>query len=253
MPHVRVAILRVRVQSRFRFKPVPGERIRSDETESRPIVVVAMLVGAIVGIGVIVWVVGAWQGFRPDPDARSNLIDLLGTLFLLAVFVERTQEVFVATWRSIGRARIKDEIASIDDEIANFPDTGTPEELKTLQANRRAAATRFSEYRFETRKRTFLLGVVIGTLIALFSQTVLSVTLIVDQNACSDAAASSGACAWFLVFRALDIFLTGLLIGGGSEAIHKVIALFLDYTQRLRPPPAGATAPKPGSAKTGQP
>lgn len=223
----------------------------SDETDSRPLVVVAMLVGAIAGLGVIVWIVGAWQGFTAHENAREQLINLLGTLFLLAVFVERTQEVFVATWRSIGRARIKDEIASIDDEIANFASDGKPDELKTLQARRRAAATRFSEYRFETRKRTFLLGVVIGTLIALFSPTVLSVTLVVDQGVCSDATASTGACAWFLVFRALDIFLTGLLIGGGSEAIHKVIALFLDYTQRLRPPPAGATAPKPGSANQG--
>lgn len=223
----------------------------SDETDSRPLVVVAMLVGAIAGLGILVWIVGAWEGFTPRTDAREQLINLLGTLFLLAVFVERTQEVFVATWRSIGRARIKDEIASFDDEIANFPADGTTEELKVLQARRRTAMRRFSEYRFETRKRTFLLGVVIGTLIALFSPTVLSVTLDAGGNACSDAAASTGACAWFLVFRALDIFLTGLLIGGGSEAIHKVIALFLDYTQRLRPPPAGATAPKPGSANQG--
>jgi hypothetical protein len=36
------------------------------------------------------------------------------------------------------------------------------------------------------------------------------------------------------VFRIMDVLLTGGLIGGGSDGIHKVLQVFLDYTDKTR-------------------
>jgi hypothetical protein len=193
----------------------------------RPVLVPSL---AVVVVGLLVWATGDVSGLKYTEDTSSKVLDLLGTLLIIALFVERAQEVFVGTWRSLHRARIVAEIDRLDDRIADPLTSDDAARKEELRETKREAETRLQEYRYETRRQAMILGLILGIAISLVSPTVLSVAFFDDVSTLT--ATLSGF--QVVVFRIVDIVLTGMLIGGGSEAIHKVMTVIMDFAGRLR-------------------
>ena len=98
-------------------------------------------------------------------------------------------------------------------EAANF------REKLELQKNNLA------DYRHETRKIALLGGMALGLLISFIGPRILAEVIVVHGDMGFWQAT---------FFNGADILITGGLIGGGSEGIHKVIALLTDFLDKTR-------------------
>ena len=154
-------------------------------------------------------------GFTPTPfeeNSGEQALTALGTLLIIALFVERAQQVYISAWRTLGREQI-------DADIAELQRTGgDADRLRELESKR-------LEYRHKTRQMAFLGGMILGVLISFAGPRILAEVMLGSESLQSWQA---------VVFHGVDILVTGGLIGGGSEGIHKLVTLITDFLDQTR-------------------
>jgi hypothetical protein len=179
----------------------------------------AVLVALVVGIGVVG---AATVAVGLEADAPAIALRQLGTLVVLALFVERALEVYVSVWRERDRRRL--DRAHRDELEADPPDPGRVA----------AAARALGDHRAETQRLALLGGLFLGVLIALAGVRVLA-EIVTGVPADTPALQR-------VLLGGIDVLVTGGLIGGGAEALHKlmmVVTSGLDATRRrIEAPPS---------------
>jgi hypothetical protein len=159
--------------------------------------------------------------------AVGDVTRLLTTFFVLALFVERTLEVFITAWRG-------EETVKRENEIQAEKQKAAPDDLITK-------ANWLAEYKCETQAIALRTGLALGVLIAAVG--VRSFEVFVAAPGAQDGMQAG-------TFKVLDVLVSGGIIGGGSDAIHKmmnVITEFFDATAKR----AGARGGQPGNAEPG--
>jgi hypothetical protein len=191
----------------------------------------------------------------------------LTLLALVSLFLERALEVFINTWRRPREEELDNEIQNNQRVIAEkkelreakieqpqgilkareTPVVGEPgqvmtevavqsipaettkltdaleKELAHLKENEQAR----SAYKATTRKIALWTALVFGLLISGVGVRSLDTLVQPVQGSLYSGIQS-------LVFRCLDVLLTGGLIAGGSDGIHKITQLFTTYFEETR-------------------
>lgn len=132
----------------------------------------------------------------------------LGILYVVALFVERSLEVFMKAWRQGGKSRLE-EAAGLAQEDARV------EAKKALE-----------EYRVGTQRWALLAGLTLGILVSLSGVRLLAPIFEFDV--------SDGWSFQQAVFQFTDIVVTAGLIAGGSKTIHELMALVDDFLKASR-------------------
>lgn len=156
----------------------------------------------------------------------GDVTKLLTTFFVLALFVERTLEVFITAWRGQETVKRENEIQAANQALAqNSTDSALQEAVKTQK-------NWLSEYKCETQAIALRSALVLGILIAAVG--VRSFNIFVARPVAADPTTF-----WYNLqagtFNVLDVLVSGGIIGGGSDAIHKmmnVITKFFDATAK---------------------
>ena len=182
---------------------------------------------AIVAVVLVVAVGPALEPLRFVDDPMGKALSALGALLVVALFVERAQQVYIGVWRGLERTKLDQAVRKATAELelakaAQPPDQGS---IAARQAALDAAAAALAEYRTWTKKYAFLSGLLLGVVISLVGPRLLAEVLQGTENL-------SG---WQdNAFVAIDVFVTGGLIGGGAEGIHQLVALLTDYLEKTR-------------------
>jgi hypothetical protein len=158
-------------------------------------------------------------------DAYKIALSVLASLFVVALFVERAQQIFVGGWRGVRRAALDRRVTRWQawrTDVAHYP-VERELQLKILEGLNQAELD-LAIFRQRTRKFVFMLGLSLGVLIAATGPRILA--QIVEPSSVQ------GFQGW--VFALADILITGGLIGGGSEAIHKIMVLITDTLDQTR-------------------
>lgn len=208
------------------------------------------------------------------PFGWNEVSQLLSFLLLIALFLERSLEVFINTWRSPEENEIANEIQSVNREIADLEEhinaktkqtetiarmeeatpgnppsseplmevvksAGEVENLRDTLSKKREELRRIqfkkTQYKSETRKIALWTGLFIGLLISGVGIRALE-TLITLQplTAFPDGQKPIFYNGQVYIFRALDTLLTGGLIAGGSDGIHKLTQVFTTFLEESR-------------------
>jgi hypothetical protein len=170
-------------------------------------------------------------------DKITQMLTFLG---LISLFLERALEVIQATWRHPGEDVFKGEIQSYERQIAdlkselvgeNSPKT---EELSHKISDLEKIKLRRTEYKSQTKKIALWTALFVGVMISGVGvralETLLKLTDLTNLPTNQQPIFYAGQC----LFRLFDTLLTGGLIAGGSDGIHKLtnlVADFLDETQ----------------------
>ena len=154
---------------------------------------------------------------RFAPLSVAELTEIITPLIIVSLFMERALEVFVTAWRQAERDQL--DLACEAPEI----DAGERD-----QRRRRAAA-----HRGETRCVTLLASVTLGVLVSALGLRALEHLVDADMLA--------ALAHWQHVgFMVLDVTITGALLAGGAEGLHKVMAAFTTFmeqsSRRMRSP-----------------
>lgn len=150
----------------------------------------------------------------------DEVIDMLISLAMIALFLERAQEVFVSAWRDSGKRPLEEDVETLIDILEAADKKDRAEARRALQTGRMALAI----YKADTNKISYRFGVVAGLLIALVGVRTI-------QPLANLEGIKSTQVMWFTF---VDVSLTAGLIGGGADGIHKVVATFTDFLQATR-------------------
>ena len=137
-------------------------------------------------------------------EALANVGNVLAPLVLIAAFIERAVEVLLTPVRG-------DQTDMLRHKIEDAKQAGSD----TAQLERRLA-----EYKLGTRRQAFFLAVAIGLLASVLGVRGLEGLL--------ETAPARGSSLQFF-----DVVLTGVVLGGGADGIHKPIQAFTDYMERV--------------------
>ena len=144
----------------------------------------------------------------------TDVVELLMMLFLVALFVERAVEVIMGAWRGSEKQELQAEV--------NIQRRRSTEGLAKEEAERA-----YEVYRAEFRVLSLLVALFIGLVVSALGFRILQA--LVDPVAFRSLAGWQRA-----LFSCADTFVTGAMIGGGSEGIHRVLDAFLSQFDRWR-------------------
>jgi hypothetical protein len=184
-------------------------------------------------VGVVVVVVAIMIGFNVGvlerkPFDLASVLRLLGTYGVLALVVERTLEVFISAWRGQVTGQLFSAVESARRRLEAAPHSFG---LQQAAAERDRA---LADYRGTTQRIALRAGVVLGLLIAATGIRTLDLFVSVQTDF-----------APRLLYTLLDVVVTAGMIGGGSDAVHKLmgaVTRFLDATRSAAPQSAGSDA-----------
>ena len=159
--------------------------------------------------------------------AGDKALAALGTLFIVAIFVERAQQVYLTAWRGMDKAKQKAEIEQLEQLVQSGENSADTDEesLQLDKARLQSAKEVRLEYRQDTERIAFLGGLTLGILISFVGPRILSEVIVFHGDLGSWQAP---------IFHGVDILITGGLLGGGSQGIHKIIALITDFVDVTR-------------------
>lgn len=161
---------------------------------------------------------------------ESKIFALLGSLMVLALFLERALEVFVATSRSPGAIDLDTRIECMEKEIATLGEAGEKEKIGNAKTKLADLEKQRVIYKSETRKVSLWLALAFGILVSAVGIRTLG-SLVTEQDLRSLAGLQKS------LFDLVDVFVTGGLLAGGSDGIHQLAKIYTNYTEALAKKP----------------
>ncbi len=248
----------------MQFSPDIVTPNRSIETLLRlssesPLFIVLIIISFLV-VTLSTWL--SSQPFTFRPFGLSEIIQLLTLPLFISLLLERSLEVFITTWRSafieeldieIQRQKIMidEKLKLVKDQnqqskIADFksnqvsilPPEGMSLEQQIIQTfiqsqeevllaikpdldDLNAKERQRAAYKADTRIIALWTSLLFGLLISAIGVRSIEPLVIIDLNNQIQV----------VIFRSLDALLTGGLIAGGSEGIHQIIQVFINFME----------------------
>lgn len=168
------------------------------------------------------------------PDVASVALKLLGTYGVIALVVERTLEVFISAWRGKVTSQLFVAVESARRRLEAAPHVFSRQQA--VEEHERS----LTDYRVQTQRIALRAGVVLGLLISAIGVRTLDIFV---------AMPPSGSLPHFL-FTVIDLTVTAGMIGGGSDAVHKLMKAVTGFLDATRSAQAKLTTGDPGALRT---
>jgi len=172
---------------------------------------------SIKGIAVLVPVGGVILALRMHPNnahfpqlPEENVIGLLTGLIVIALFIERAVEVFLTPLRGTTCLKMTRKMQQ-EKAMRATENPDSASELSDTECQ-------LLDFKGRTRTIAYLIGLVLG--MAISASGVRGLASLLDAKDC---------CAFF---KALDVLLTGALLAGGADGLHKIATVFTSYMDK---------------------
>jgi len=154
----------------------------------------------------------------------SDVAQLLTILFVVALLAERALEIFIGTWRGPQASELARDVAERRAHLATLEKATLPDEpALTTARSALADATRLErQYRCVTRRVALWTGLMLGLLVSGVGLRALG--FLIDPAAMTQWDPRQVAAV-----NLVDIILTGGVIAGGSEGIHRLATVFDNF------------------------
>ena len=153
------------------------------------------------------------------PFSVMEIAHRIAPLFLISLFIERGLEVFVTAWRGPDAAIRDHRIRQLRKAIRD----GNGDAEAEIELARVCAAK--EQCRSRIRRVAFAGSVALGVIVSAVGVRALG--LFVDPEAFSGLSPEQQAS-----FNTVDVLLTGAMLGGGSDALHKFVTVFTNFMER---------------------
>ncbi len=171
--------------------------------------------------------------FKADISVET-FTTLLLSLIAIALFIERSAEVYLSVWRRPKReqlarvvTKLKKEIEKGEKALAELtPGTPPADAMATkidgLAAPLSKAMEDLADHRAVTASYSLSINVSLGLLVACVGARGLEPLLLNNTEPTS------------AFFVAVDILITGALLGGGADGLHKIVSVFTTWAEETK-------------------
>jgi len=182
----------------------------------------------VIGVVAVVLVLAAVVAFALSPlvikdDAATRIVPTLGILIAVALFLERATEVFLSASRSGGADNLDHEIEKSRKIIAELKESSRPpESIAAAESVLGECLERRTTYRITSRQWALWGGLLAGTLIAAVGLRSLNIFFTPDSLKQMNQNQK-------MLFAGVDVLLTGALLAGGSDGLHKITEVYTSF------------------------
>ncbi|NIM16772.1 MAG: hypothetical protein GTO45_32685 [Candidatus Aminicenantes bacterium] len=155
-------------------------------------------------------------------DIGSSIGTILGSLLIISLLLERALDVFLTTWRAEGSERLDSEIKEIKQKIDQLKKAGkadTDPDVKTEMGFLSQKNQEKLTHRSKTRIIAMWSSLILGVIVSAIGFRVLAT--LVDPGSYTGMEDKQKN-----FFDFVDILMTGGLLAGGSDGIHKIMDLY---------------------------
>ena len=182
-----------------------------------------VIAAVILGLGLVYWL-------KPAPIPFTNyspavFVQQLTPLLLVAIFIERSLEVVVTVWQG-------DRLALLEQRVNQA--AALPETDPTRTASLAAANDALQLCKCSTKQKALPLALILGVVIS--SLGVRGLGNFADLEKVVDHTTQK------YLFNLADVLLTGALMGGGSDFVHKIITTLTEIMDATSQRSKGAGA-----------
>lgn len=185
-----------------------------DKPTLRVAAIVAMLAMVVFGA------FSSFEGLSFQSESGDNALVVLGRLVLIALFIERSTEVFLELWRGALKNKKKHDLEFLKEEQRAFKENLEEEKLIQNKKNIIKLSEDLFFYQAVTMRIALWTGFLFGLLISISGVRALAPLL---SSPIGDAQE--------ILFQGVDILLTAALISGGSEGIHKIMTVYKSFME----------------------
>ncbi len=178
----------------------------------------------VVGLLAVVAVAVNFGALKLNQEGLTLFGQILGTLLMLSAVLERALDVLL----SIPRAEDSEKLRAAVDEQQRIVDEAqkqnTPVPQDMINALEKAKAVR-AEFRAKTMRLAMVGGLVVGVVVSAIGFRVLQT--LIDTTSLDELGRLQRS-----AFDFVDIVLTGAVLAGGSDGIHKLIEVYRRFTEK---------------------
>lgn len=186
--------------------------------------------GFFIFAGIILLIAGASFWLAPGAIGAveikpETVLSLLGLVFVITLFVERAQEVVLTNWRARGSEALDLKILSLERQLSRPKNTpNSDQSLEPLYIELEQHRIEKLNYRSRTRVLAMRLGVIFGIAVSMAGVRTLGVFVPVHTLLSFDMVQQ-------IIFHSVDVIITGGVIAGGSDGIHKMAELYRVFVE----------------------
>ncbi len=173
---------------------------------------------------VVLAVAALWGNFQAIPLNRiqsADVLQIIMTLFVIALFLERFMDVFLTTWRAPQSEQLAAEIQSVSKDLEQNP---VDSELIRQKEEKQTA---LAEFKRTTRTISLWSGFILGMIVALVG--IRALFPLIDARAFRSLSEVQQS-----LFRLLDVLITGGMLAGGSDGIHKLAEVYRTFMESTK-------------------
>lgn len=154
---------------------------------------------------------------------KSDIVILLISLLIIALFIERAVEVIIIAWRGKG----KQQIISVISLEKKKSEREAKKGVRKVTEKEDLATKELEGYSAETKNLALLIAFALGIIVSALGAR--AIQPLVDPAVFKTLGSAQKA-----LFTGIDILITGALLGGGSEGIHKIVDSILISFEKYR-------------------
>jgi hypothetical protein len=201
----------------------------STSVKTKPVVnplnLVAFAVVIVLG-GVLV------AALRPLPlvfkdNGIAQVTQLLLSLMLVSLFLERTIEVFITIWRGPQSRQLENDVRSRQvrmNQLSKSTSVDREGDMAQMSQELEAASQASVQLKSSTRGWALWAGLALGIAISLAGVRTLNPLITPDSYALLSASQKN-------FFDLVDVLITAGLISGGSNGLHSILQVFIDLAE----------------------
>lgn len=168
-----------------------------------------------IGVSLVIGIYGKMQeAITFKPITRDSVLGTLTWLFIVALFIERAVEVIVSTLRDSDAAPLEHAVAAAQDRIdaqAQVAPAAMPY-LEPLHA----AQKMLLDYRSETKQLALCISFVLSLFVSVAGVRAFGSIV-------------NGVPPDNHLFAAADVIVTGAVLAGGTDAIHQMMNVVINF------------------------
>lgn len=195
-----------------------NESKTNNENKGRNVAWVGTIAVIVACIIVILGIVLHLKNIPFGPYDPGDIVMMLLMLFFVALVIERVVEVVIIVTRDAGEKMRQDNVNRLEGQ----PKKKGDDEAKLLKAK-----ADLKSYKATTKIFSISLLFVLGVIISAAGLRVL--LPLVDMTVFRDLPVTQKT-----IFNAIDVIITGALLGGGSKGIHEIIEGVLNSVEWYR-------------------
>ncbi len=152
------------------------------------------------------------------PYTSVDMFRILASLLFVSLLLERALEIFINASREPGKMKLELAVQSIENRMRRTSSKTAGKMSELLEKTREQR----TEFKSQTQRIALSIGILVGWVVALVG--VRSIEFLVESRSFSALPSHQR-----ILLKCIDVLLTGSVIAGGSEGIHKIMTVYSNF------------------------